>query len=137
MATLLRARMCELVGDAGTRPLATGTLFMLGLLSALESYMGMPAELITQNLDLAPELDAALTSRRGPFGACLALVEAYENGRWNETDERAEEIGVEPDALPDLYLQALSWAEERARGTVGGGADEDAGERGAQVHALG
>lgn len=134
LATLLRARMCELMANIGSRPLAEGTLFMIGLLSALESYMGMPLDMVADNLELAPELSAALTARRGPFGACLAMAEAYEQGRWEVADERAREIGVTPGDLSELYMQALTWAEERTRAAWRSDDDE---RRGADNHPAG
>jgi c-di-GMP phosphodiesterase len=130
LATLLRARMCELMANIGDRPLAEGTLFMIGLLSALESFMGIPVEMISDNLELAPELSAALTARRGPFGACLAMAESYEQGRWEVADERAREIGVTPGDLSEIHMQALTWAEERTRSVWR--KDDDDGQDGAQ-----
>lgn len=125
-AALVRARMCELLGDAGKRPLASGTLFILGLLSAIETFIGIPADALCRNLHLAPELAAALTARRGPFGACLALVEAYEDGQWDVLQEDAGAVGVDTAQLAALYLEALGWAAERIAGIEAGFGDESA-----------
>lgn len=114
-ATLLRARFCELLADAGSRPLASGTCFMLGLLSALHSTIGIPVEDISENLDTVPELNAALQARRGPYGALLALVEAYEDGRWDDASAMCDEFGVPPIDLARHYLDSMTWATERVQ----------------------
>jgi EAL and modified HD-GYP domain-containing signal transduction protein len=114
-ATLARARFCEALGDAGRRPLLGGTLFLIGLLSSLESYYGMDLEEVVGQLDLAPEITGALVGRRGPFGAALGLVTAYEQGQWDEVSERCEELGVAEEDLTNLYLDSLTWAHEHAQ----------------------
>ena len=114
-ATLLRARFCEVLGEAGRRPLAGGTLFLIGLLSSLETFYRMDLEATVGQLDLAPEITGALIGRRGPFGAALALAAAYEQGQWDEVSERCEELGIEDADLTNLYLDALTWAHERAQ----------------------
>ena len=118
-ATLLRARLCELLGDAGRRPLAGGTLFLIGLLSSLETFYRMDLEEIVGQLDLAPEVSSALLGRRGPFGAALALVAAYEEGQWDQVGESCEELGIDDGDLTNLYLDALTWAHERAQAMEG------------------
>lgn len=114
-ATLMRARLCEVLGEAGRRPLAGGTLFLIGLLSSLETFYRMNLEALVGRLDLAPEVTGALIGRRGPFGAALALTAAYEQGQWDEVSERCEELGIDDADLTNLYLDALTWAHERAQ----------------------
>jgi EAL and modified HD-GYP domain-containing signal transduction protein len=113
-ATLLRARFCEVLGEAGRRPLAGGTLFLIGLLSSLETFYGMDLEATVGQLDLAPEVTGALIGRRGPFGAALGLAAAYEQGQWDEVSERCETLGIDEADLTNLYLDALTWAHEQA-----------------------
>jgi EAL and modified HD-GYP domain-containing signal transduction protein len=121
-ATLLRARFCEVLGEAGRRPLAGGTLFLIGLLSSLETFYRMNLEATVGQLDLAPEVTGALIGRRGPFGAALALAAAYEQGQWDEVSERCEELGIDEADLTNLYLDALTWAHERAQAMEAGAA---------------
>ncbi|MGH7505379.1 MAG: hypothetical protein ACRELX_06995, partial [Longimicrobiales bacterium] len=58
---------------------------------------------------------SALIGHRGPFGAALGLVTAYEQGQWDEVSERCEELGVAEEDLTNLYLDSLTWAHEHAQ----------------------
>jgi c-di-GMP phosphodiesterase len=112
-ASLLRARLCELLAHAGRRPLASGSLYLAGLLSVLDILLGMPMEELVTRMDLAPEVQAALVGRRGPYGTVLALVEAYDNARWQEVTERAAELDISTTDLSTYYLESIAWARER------------------------
>jgi c-di-GMP-related signal transduction protein len=116
VATLTRARFNELLAEHGNRPLAAGSLFMTGLLSALADFGGLPVEQIHADLELAPEIATALERRGGLYGSALRLVQAYEDGDWDALDEACSSLGIDPAITGDLYLDALSWAQERARG---------------------
>jgi len=119
-ATLLRARFCELLADAGSRPLSSGTSFMLGLLAAFQSTIGIPVDDITEGLDMVPELNAALRARRGHYGCMLALAEAYEDGRWDDASNLCTEFGVAPIDVARHYLDAMGWATERVQSDFAG-----------------
>ncbi len=112
-ASLTRARFCELLADSGSRPLSGGTLFLVGILSALETYYGLAVESIVETLDLAPEVAAALTGRRGPFGATISLVAAHQVGDWDKVLMYCEDLGISEDALTPAYLDSLAWVQER------------------------
>ncbi|HEY0970820.1 MAG TPA: HDOD domain-containing protein [Gemmatimonadales bacterium] len=112
-ASLVRARLCELLaGDAGLRP-ASGPLFLVGVFSLLDVIMTAPMSEVVSRLDVDAEVAAALERREGFFGAMLALVEAYESGAWDAVALRCMEVGVEPETLCAHYMEALGWARER------------------------
>jgi EAL and modified HD-GYP domain-containing signal transduction protein len=112
-SALTRARFCESLANAGRRPIAAGTLFLVGILSSLDTYFGVSLDSVLRRLDLATEVSAALVGHRGPFGAALALVAAYQVGDWDEVVARCEDMGVDEDSLTSLYLDSLAWAQER------------------------
>lgn len=116
VATLTRARFSELLAEHGDRPLSDGSLFMTGLLSALSDFGGVPIDQIQADLELAPEIASALERRGGLYGESLRLVQAYEAGDWDALDEACGSLGIDAAVTGDLYLDALSWAQERARG---------------------
>jgi EAL and modified HD-GYP domain-containing signal transduction protein len=109
---LVRARMCELLADASGTPRARGPLFLVGMLSLLDQLLETPMEMLADSMELAPDVRAALLGREDFYGAVLGLVEAYENGWWDQVDALAAPIDVEPLKLAPMYLEALTWANE-------------------------
>jgi c-di-GMP phosphodiesterase len=112
-ASLARARFCELLADAGTGHLNSGSAFLAGLLSSLDMYYELSLEETVRPLDLAPEISEALLTRAGPLGAAISLVAAYQIGDWDIVLERCAELKVDEDQLTELYLDSLGWAQER------------------------
>ena len=113
--SLVRARMCELVAEASGSPQARGPLFLVGILSALDQLLETSLETLADSLALEPDVRAALLHREDFYGAALGLVEAYEQGSWDQVEALSESVGVNPTSLAPLYLDALAWAAEHQR----------------------
>ncbi len=112
--SLLRGRLCELLAaPMGMRP-AAGPLFLVGVFSLLDLIMGSPMAEIVARLEVDEEVGDALLHREGFFGAVLALVEAYEDGRWGDVNQVAQQLGIAPSALAEQYMAAVGWASARA-----------------------
>lgn len=121
LASLLRARCCErLAHAAGLRP-AAGPLFLVGALSLLDVLLEAPMTALVAQLDADEEVAAALVGREGFFGLVLALVEAFEDGRWADVVAYAAHAGVSREALSDAYLDAAAWARANASALVAEG----------------
>lgn len=112
-SAVVRARHCELVAELVGRPWAADTLFTLGLFSRLDLLLGTSIEYIVEQVSFTEELRMALLTRSGPDGEVLALVEAYEAGRWDEMEARAAAMQVPAEELGRLYLEALPWGNEK------------------------
>ncbi len=112
---LVRSRMCELLADESGVPRARGPLFLIGMLSVLDQLLEIPMQTLIDSIELAPDLRSALLTREDYFGSVLALVEAYEMGRWSRVESIGGSIGVSSSALAPLYLKSLAWATEHAR----------------------
>lgn len=107
VAALVRGRFCETVtahgasGDPAAR-------FLLGLLSRMDTLLGLPMTEVLERLPVSDDTRAALLDQRGPHATMLRLVEAYEQGDWQEVDALSTD-----DALPALYAEAVAWASDR------------------------
>ena len=115
---ILRGRMCELAGDLARRSTprdipSGGSLFLVGLFSLLDRLMGVPLETVLADVDVTPEVRAAVLKREGRGGTILRGIEAYISGDWKDAQEELEGVGVPPASLADLYLDSLTWAASR------------------------
>jgi EAL and modified HD-GYP domain-containing signal transduction protein len=108
--TVIRARCCELLGQALDRSDHGAAFFLLGLCSLLDVLLGHPMAQVTGDLPLEPEIRDALLGTDNPARRALDAVVHYEQGRWDEAARATEALGIGPDALPDAYADALGWA---------------------------
>jgi len=113
--SLVRARMAELLADASGIPRARGPLFLVGMLSVLDQLLETPMEMLADSMEVAPDIRAALLRREEFYGEVLSLIEAYEQGWWDQVDALSGVVGVSPVALSPLYLESLAWASEHQK----------------------
>lgn len=106
MQALVRGRFCELVGGVGGVKTDASTRFMLGLLSRIDSLLGMPIGEVLDTIPVSVDVRAALLTGNGPLADTLALAEAYEQGAW----EQAEVFGAKPADLARAFGDAVSWS---------------------------
>ena len=110
--TVLRARCCELLGARLDLPDNGAEHFLLGLCSLLDVLVGCSMEEAVKELPLTRETRDALLGSDNAARHVLDAVILYERGDWVGASEAAARIGLEPEALPEAYHQALSWARQ-------------------------
>jgi EAL and modified HD-GYP domain-containing signal transduction protein len=111
-----RARMCELLAIAAHRTRESSTLFLTGLLSALDALLGVSIEMLVSRIHVVPEVEEALLRRGGPLADVLKLAEACQRGEWDEARTLASVLGV-ADALSPVTSEAAEWARQALLGT--------------------
>ncbi len=96
---LVRARCCEMLGEAMAGEETAGEFFLLGLCSLLDAMLGRSME------------DALLGQPNTPRSVLDAVI-AYERGFWDFATSSAESAGLSAGILPIAYADALKWAKE-------------------------
>jgi EAL and modified HD-GYP domain-containing signal transduction protein len=110
-----RARMCELLGGPSCWDGESRSLFLVGLLSLLDSIAGTPMPELLKAIAPAPALRDALVSRVGPYAVALSLTEAYEQGLWATVGRLAQRLGLDAAQVAACYMQSLVWTRDRLR----------------------
>jgi EAL and modified HD-GYP domain-containing signal transduction protein len=105
VTAIVRAKMCELVA-VKLRRLNPGSYFTAGLFSLLGALLDRPLEEIVAQMPLSAELELALVTGGGDIGQILRAVEAYEAGRFEES----QLPGLLASQFWDVYLEALEWS---------------------------
>jgi c-di-GMP phosphodiesterase len=108
--TVLRARSCELLGQALGHADGGASYFLLGLCSLLDALLQHPMPLVLTDLPLPAEIHAALLGEAVPARRALDAVVLYERGGFGEATAAAAGLGLEPHVLPAAYADALAWA---------------------------
>jgi EAL and modified HD-GYP domain-containing signal transduction protein len=110
--TLLRARMCEILGrDRGSEETA-GQLFLLGMCSTLDVILDQPMERALASLPLSEGVRSALLGTPGEWRALLDIVIARERGYWGGLPDMLRTLGLSDELLSAAYLDAVRWAHQ-------------------------
>jgi len=107
-----RAHLSEAMARFGSGR-DSGTAFLVGLFSLLDAVFRMPLHEVLERVNLADEVKAALLEREGIYADALQVIESYELGLWELAAEQASTLGVPTNQLPELFAEALEWAEEQ------------------------
>jgi len=86
--------------------------FMTGIMSLLDTLLGMPMEEVVQQVNLAGEVEKALLSHEGWLGELLLLVEKLEQNDFDTAAEILARLGLRQSDLVQAQLEAMRWANE-------------------------
>lgn len=110
-ASIIRARMCELLGLHSHNGADISELFLMGLFSLIDAMLDNNMEDIMQSLPLSKNIKQALLEERGNLGDYLKLVSSYESANWEIFSSIISNINVNEKKLPEFYQEAVSWAD--------------------------
>jgi EAL and modified HD-GYP domain-containing signal transduction protein len=114
---LARGRFLELLGQEKFAKADCDELFLLGLLSLLDSLLGLPMAQVVERIHLTPALREVLLENGGPLGRYLLLAIAVEKGHVQNVARLAGQLGHTLGAVEAASIEALAWAEEAAGST--------------------
>ncbi len=112
---LARGRFLELVGKGRYGKRECDELFLVGLLSLLDSLLGVPMAKVVERLHLSPEIKDVLLNSAGPIGRYLMLAIAVEKGRVEQICRLAEQTAIPLGEIEKASADALEWAGNAVR----------------------
>ncbi len=89
--------------------------FIAGILSLLDTLLGMPMVEIVGQINLAPDVREALLERAGMLGELLELAERTERGDFAAAGELLASSGLNVGDLLQAQIAAMSWANDLTR----------------------
>jgi EAL and modified HD-GYP domain-containing signal transduction protein len=110
-SSIIRARMCELLGTFECLTLDKFELFLVGLFSRIDAMLDSRMEDIITKLPLSPNVVRALTRGEGPLADLLQMVQFYEAGDWDHFSRTNQKLPINTDRFPEFYLEAIGWAD--------------------------
>jgi len=113
-SSIIRARMCEMLGKGSRSPVDTSELFTLGLFSLLDAILDQEMEKLMEKLPLSEPIKKALINHEGPLTPFLDLVKSYETGEWESFSEAVSKVRIAEEKVPEYYLDAIGWADSVA-----------------------
>jgi c-di-GMP-related signal transduction protein len=112
--SLIRAKHAEAVSMLVGHKKNASEAFMTGLLSLLDTMMDNTMENIVKELPLDQTIREALLGQDNELSKVLKLVLSYERGEWDQFYSLAAALSVDPLLMPNMYFDALEWANEVA-----------------------
>ncbi len=109
---IVRARSCELIGEAMVGRDRSSEYFLLGLCSLLDSMLGRPIADAVADLPVPDRVRSALIGEPNVLRTVLDAIIAYERGQWDAATTALQQVGLDAHHLPLAYGNALKWARE-------------------------
>lgn len=110
--SLTRAKAAEQIAPLVGMGEASSELFLLGMFSVIDALVDKPMAEVLDMLPLNDNIKQALTTGRGKYGPMHCGILAYERGDWEAFSAAAQALGIDEDAIPDIFRKSLRWANQ-------------------------
>lgn len=107
LLTLVRARFCESIAKVFGLQRDAGDLFLMGMLSMIDTLLGRPLPELLDPLPVNPEIKEALIAGTGRFHPVYQMSRAMERGEWAGMEGRL--APVHHQEVAGAYLDSLKW----------------------------
>lgn len=113
---MVRAKMCELLGEIITKKPAPDGYFTIGLFSVIDAFFDTPLENLIKKLGLSEELLSALLHYKGDKGKILRIAIHYQEDKLTKDDlANLEDYNISNQELTQSYLNGLYWSKEQTK----------------------
>lgn len=109
--SIIRARLCEMIGELCRSRVPSSELFVTGLFSLIDAIMDDSMENLMKKLPLSKEIKDVLLYNNGILKNYLNLAVCYETGDWEGIPEATAALGIDEEGLPQCYMDSLNWAD--------------------------
>lgn len=113
--SLARGRFLELIAQGRHPKSECDELFLLGLLSLLDSLLGIAMAQVIERINLSSAIREVLLNSAGPLGRYLMLAIAVEKGHPENVARLAGQLAIPLPEIEYASAAALAWAEEAGR----------------------
>ena len=110
LSAMVRARFCELLSPHVKR--GSSDLFLIGMLSLMDSILELPMRTILENLPIDPEAKAVLLGENSSLRPLFQLMLAQECGDWQQVHSLSSQMGLRESLVAESYWQAMQWAKQ-------------------------
>lgn len=117
LSALVRGRFCELLSPKIKH--GESDLFLLGLLSLMDSILELPMTEVLEKVPLDQETKAVLLGGTSHLRPLYQLMLAQESGDWQGTAELSRSLKLPESEVSETYWQAMQWAREMSGGASG------------------
>jgi EAL and modified HD-GYP domain-containing signal transduction protein len=115
LSALVRARFCELLSPKISH--GGSDLFLLGMLSLMDSILEIPMQQIVDNIPIDQESKTVLLGKASRLRPVYQLMLAQESGEWQAVNDLSRQLSLSDSDVANAHWQALQWAREVSGGS--------------------
>jgi c-di-GMP-related signal transduction protein len=115
LSALVRARFGELLQPLV--PHGDSDLFLLGLMSLIDSMLEMPMADVLDHVPLDHETKLVLLGKPSGLRPIYQLMLAHESGEWEAAEQLSAKLQLDSEEVAGFYWRAQQWAREVSSGT--------------------
>lgn len=108
--SLVRAKFCELIGQAKSLSNNPPTGFLLGLFSLLDALLDQSMQSIVEKVPIGENIKTALCGDENELRQYLSLIRAFEAGYWNGVANISKQLSLDLKMTQAFYNESLKWA---------------------------
>lgn len=121
LSSLVRARFCELIAPRVEH--GNSDLFLMGMLSLIDSILSVPIGMVIDELgldaNLKAQLLAAKTKTKTPLSPIYDLMVAREAGDWGQVSHLGKQLNLSLAFIAETSNAAMRWAHQVTGGASG------------------
>jgi c-di-GMP-related signal transduction protein len=110
LSALIRARFCELLSPKIKH--GESDLFLLGLLSLMDSILELPMTAVLEKVPLDQETKAVLLGEESYLRPLYQLMLAQESGDWQNTAVLSKFLKLTESEVAEFHWNAMQWAQQ-------------------------
>jgi c-di-GMP-related signal transduction protein len=110
LSALVRGRFCELLSPKVKH--GESDLFLLGLLSLMDSILDLPMTDVLEKVPLDQETKAVLLGEESYLRPLYRLMLAQESGDWQSSAELAKSLKLTESEVAEGHWNAMQWARQ-------------------------
>ncbi len=107
--SLIRAKFCDLVAQSRLMNNNPPEGFLVGLFSLLDALLDQSMLTIVEKLPIGEKIKSALCGQQNELKCLLDLVQAYEQGQWQDVEDCNQQLSLDINQSQNIYYQSLQW----------------------------
>lgn len=111
--SVIRSKFAELIAMNSDKRNQRYQASLIGLFSLIDAILGKTKEKVLSEIPMTEDVKKAIMlDKSSTLYPIMDIILSYEEAEWDKIDEISKEIQLDVNKVPELYLQAIKWADD-------------------------
>lgn len=111
--SVIRSKFAELIAMNSNKRNQRYQASLIGLFSLIDAILGKTKEEVLSEIPMTEDVKKAIMlDKSSTLYPIMDIILSYEEAEWDKIDEISKEIQLDVNKVPELYLQAIKWADD-------------------------